>query len=496
MIDDRRFFAWNILLPVSLVSALGFFAYEFGYLVFHVFAETVSIVIGGTTLLVAHTSQRFARNQYLLLIAAVLGWCMLIDMVHLVTYPGMGLVILDEQNVSLSLWASARGLQALGMLVAIQLMSRRVPLVTFHAVVGVTALLLIAAALQGWMPPMYEEGLRLSRTKLIVDWSIVALHLLTLSILWRIRHDLPEGVRRYIPVSLLSMAGAEILFSLEANLFGPANVAGHLLKFLSYWFIYLALIYSTLREPFSALVSAARIYEAVPDPTLIVDEMGRIRQANAAAGRVLGVPAAQLVGKTTHSLFHNTDVDPADCDVCRALRDGHELDRHELLRRHGASLLQVSIRKLGTSGDQRGEYVEVLNDLTEMQRAREQQRALESRLERQTHADSVLYGLLGILAKAEPQCEELEQIVKTLPMAFRAPNLLRVHLQSPWLVTGRRAGSGNQTKIERPLDFGQRGTGLLEVYYQDSVGTHGEIFDPTERALVEAVAKALSASRT
>jgi len=123
MIDDRRFLLWNILLPLGVVVLLGYFAYGFGYRTFHVFAETISIVIGGTAMIVSHTSQRFARNQYLLLIAVVIGWCMLIDLLHLITYQDIGLLPVDEKNVRLRLWASARGLEALGMLLAIQMMA-------------------------------------------------------------------------------------------------------------------------------------------------------------------------------------------------------------------------------------------------------------------------------------------------------------------------------------------------------------------------------------
>ena len=65
---------------------LGYFAYGFGYRTFHVFAETISIVIGGTAMIVSHTSQRFARNQYMLLIALVTGRGLLIELFHVITF--------------------------------------------------------------------------------------------------------------------------------------------------------------------------------------------------------------------------------------------------------------------------------------------------------------------------------------------------------------------------------------------------------------------------
>lgn len=492
MIDDRRFLLWNILLPLGVVVLLGYFAYGFGYRTFHVFAETISIVIGGTAMIVSHTSQRFARNQYLLLIAVVIGWCMLIDLLHLVTYQDIGLLPVDEKNVSLRLWASARGLEALGMLLAIQMMAKRVPLLPFHAAVGALTLLLIAGSLNGWLPDMYEEGPRFSQTKILVDGTIIGLHLVTLSILWRTRHQLPTGARRFIPAALVAMMLAEILFSIEGSLYGPANVVGHMLKHTAYWFIYLALLYSTLREPFTELVSAARIYDAVPNPTLIVDEAGRISQANAAAGRALGVPAAQLVGKTTHSLFHNTDIEPIDCPVCRALRESNDLDRYELLRRHGASLLQVSIRRLSGSAGSHSEFVEVLNDLTEMQQSRDSQRQMESRLERLEHTSASMKSLVALSAGSGLSADLLKPMFENLPSAFRAPSMLRVHLQSPWLTMGR-SGAAQQSLWQRSLDFGGDRSGRLELYYVDPTGSLGGGLDAEERALAEAFAEVLQA---
>lgn len=491
MTEDRRFLMLNILLPLALVAAVGLLARQFGYLVFHIYAETVSIVIGGTTLILAYVSQRFAHNRYFLMIAAVLGWCIPIDMLHLVTFQGMGLLPIDEQNVSLGLWTGARALQALGMLAALLLQSRSTPLWQFHLALGTLAALLVTGSLQGWLPVMYVEGLRFSAAKIVLEWSIVVLLATTLFVLWRSRAEFSEGIRRYLPASVTTLIAAEILFSLEANLYGPVNMLGHLLKVASYWFLYLTLVYSSLREPFSALASAARIYDAVPAPTLIVDAGGRIRQANAAAGRVLGVPAAQLVGKTSHALFHNTDIEPADCPLCLALRRGEELDRHELLRRHGANLLQVSIRRIGTVNDKRPEFVEVLDDLTPMQRARESQRELESRLEQSIRTNKLAMTLLALARVPQPQQADVERLLEALPGGFRAPSLLRLHLQSPWLTAGREAVAASSASLRRPLDFGPAGRGVLEVHYEDPPGAGRPTFTAEEKALLEEVARTL-----
>jgi hypothetical protein len=175
------------------------------------------------------------------------------------------------------------------------------------------------------------------------------------------------------------------------------------------------------------------------------------------------------------------------------LREDKELDRYELLRRHGASLLQVSIRRLTGNNGGQSEFVEVLNDLTEMQQLRDSQRQMESRLERFEHAGASMKSLLSLSVGTEVSAELLQSMLEKLPAAFRAPSLLRVHLQSPWLTTGR-SSSAAESLWQRSLDFGDGRSGRLEIYYVDPTGSLGGGLDAEERALAEAFAEALQAA--
>ena len=68
------------------------------------------------------------------------------------------------------------------------------------------------------------------------------------------------------------------------------------------------------------LARAASTYDAVPDPTLIVTADGKIHQANAAAALFAGQAAAQLVGQSSHALFHDAEVSAAACPVCQGMQ--------------------------------------------------------------------------------------------------------------------------------------------------------------------------------
>lgn len=143
----------------------------------------------------------------------------------------------------------------------------------------------------------------------------------------------------------------------------------------------------------------------------------------------------------------------------------------------------------GGEGGQ-AEFVEVLNDLTEMQQSRDSQRQMESQLARTDHAGNSMKALLSLPVAPQVTAELVQSVIEQLPAAFRAPSLLRVHLQSPWLTTGRRS-SGAENHWQKNLDFGGGRSGCLEIYYVDPTGSLGGSLDSEERALVEAFALAL-----
>jgi hypothetical protein len=86
--------------------------------------------------------------------------------------------------------------------------------------------------------------------------------------------------------------------------------------------------------------------------------------------------------------------------------------------------------------------------------------------------------------------ELLQSVLDTLPAAFRAPSLLRIHLQCPWLTTGR-SSSAEENLWQRSLDFDHGRSGRLEFYYVGPSGSLVGGLDIEERALVEAFAEVL-----
>ena len=362
------------LLAPTLMAALTWCAARISYLFAHTLAELFSIVAAVTALVVASTSHRFTRNHFVIVAAIAVGWCASLDLVHTLVFKGMRLMDSNSANPATQLWISARLLQATAMVAAPLMLSRVAQVDRLHLLFGSLCALALAAVFSGHFPDAYVEGQGLTPFKILTEYLIIALLTLALLLLWQRRALVAPALLRNITLALLLMMASEFAFTRYASVYADANLLGHVLKIYAYWFVYIALAEHTLKQPFSMLSRAANSYDAVPDPTLIVALDGTIQQANLAAARRLNLPAEQLVGRSSHALFHDGSVPIEACPVCTRLGDAAqrftqvlELPRFEFVECLVAPCMP---------DDAVGARVQVVRDITEQHASEERFRKL------------------------------------------------------------------------------------------------------------------------
>ncbi len=88
---------------------------------------------------------------------------------------------------------------------------------------------------------------------------------------------------------------AELSFTLYIDVYSLPSFAGHIFKLVSYWLIFVAVVRTSLSEPYQILTRASSTYDAVPDPIIVVGNDGRITQVNKAAGNIAGLSREELL---------------------------------------------------------------------------------------------------------------------------------------------------------------------------------------------------------
>lgn len=470
------------LLPSVISAALIFFWQQFGFLTAHLVSEIAGIVLASAAFIVGALLQGFLRTQALSTLATAFGWAAILSLLHALTYPGMGLLPIDEQSVSGALGLSARWLEAMAFMLAGMHHRRVLPPWIVHISFAVLTSALALSAFTDWLPSLYSDLLTPSFFKVGVELFIITILIREVFLIWHRSKGLSE-LRLDLTIALLFFISAETINLFYQDAFGIPVLISQSLNLFVYWLVYQTIVKTSLIDPYDRLAHVSKVYDAVIDPTLIVDREGLIKKANVAAGRVLGVSPDLLIGKSSHVLFHNTEADQNDCEVCRSLKEGASLDRYEITRKHGSSLLQVSINRVDESDDA-DLYVEVLHDQSEVARLRQD-------LSQSANIVAQQRAALEALAKLKTDEFDLTAWLPTLSTIFRAPHLVHLYLNKSPLEIGAPPAK-NMAMLTAPLGD-EASRDQLIAYYPESPDLVAGGFDPIERMLFEMIGSALRA---
>jgi PAS domain S-box-containing protein len=246
------------LLLITLVSAGGLYGlYELSrhnYLLFHWVAEGFAIVIAFAVFAIVWNARRFMDNSYFLLLGIAFLFIGALDFVHTLSYEGMGVFPGPGSNPATQLWISARYVEALTFLVAPLFIGRRLNgIATVLVYAAVTSLLLATMFVWHIFPTTYIQGYGLTTFKVISEYVVSGMLVVAIWEIYRRRQGFSPGVVRLLVAALIATIASEMAFSFYTDVYGVGNMIGHLLKVVSYFLIYKALIETGLRKPYEFL---------------------------------------------------------------------------------------------------------------------------------------------------------------------------------------------------------------------------------------------------
>jgi diguanylate cyclase (GGDEF)-like protein/PAS domain S-box-containing protein len=306
----------NLLAPAlfSLVLVVTAFSQ---FLLFHSLAELFAIGVAVTVFAVAWNTYEFTRNSFLVYLGCGYLWVAAFDLIHTLAYRGMGVFPVTGANLATQLWVAGRLFEAGVLLSATFILRRRIDPQWVLVGGGSVFLGVCALIFTGIFPAAYVEGLGLTPFKVGAEYIVILTLFVTTVLLWRVRRSMDARVNRLVTLAVGLTILAELVFTLYVEIISISMAVGHLLKFWSYWFIYIALVQFTLRNPFQILGRDTGAYDAFPEPTALVDRSGTIRQVNRALRESAG--DRELVGQSCHALLHPRELARTACPVCQAI---------------------------------------------------------------------------------------------------------------------------------------------------------------------------------
>jgi serine phosphatase RsbU (regulator of sigma subunit) len=269
----------TVLVAVVLVGLLYLTKLQ-SYVLFHSMAEIVFVVVCLSVIIMAWSLYQFLDDDFAIFLGVALIAVATLHVVHLIDYPGLGLVSASLDSPT-QLWLAARFLLAASLIASAFVIGRRLDL-RIAALCLVGYVVVVLGSIYWWQ--VFPETLHaggLTTFKKLAEWGICALLLVAAFLLWRRRDGLPGGTWRLLRAALISSVVAEVFFTLYQVASAWPNMLGHFFLVVSALLLFRAVVDDGLARPHALAVNALSEAEAMHRrleqglmPSLPVDRPG------------------------------------------------------------------------------------------------------------------------------------------------------------------------------------------------------------------------------
>ena len=379
---ERQLYGINMKYILSTFVLLGFLSAVsmtrlYSFLLFHSLTEGFSIIIAGGIFMVVWNARGLLQNHFFLFIGIAYIWVGGIDFMHTLAYRGMGIFEGYGTDLPTQLWIAGRYLKAFSLLSAAIFIRRKLaPRCTMAAYGLLTGLILASIFYWKVFPDCYTEGVGLTPFKIYSEYVICLILLAAIGLLIKNSKDFDRYVLILLIGSIAAAIVQELTFAAYMSVYGPSNMMGHLLKIVSFYLLYKAIIQTSLVSPWNVLFRnlkqseeklrrSSQFPEENPNPVLRCTLEGRILYANTPAHHWL----ATLGWQTGEAL---------PLPVSKAMADARGQDhaiQAEITNPAGRTFSFFAVQPPGEK------YINLYGmDLSERKRAEQALRASEERL--------------------------------------------------------------------------------------------------------------------
>lgn len=235
-----------LLVLISLTALISF-------LLFHTITEIFSIVIAFTIFVIGWHTRKYTESVFFVRYGIAALFVGFIDLLHTLSYEGMGIFIYYDGNLPTQLWILARYIQSISFIIALipfTFEKSHYYLMIFYASITI---IFVFSIFYGVFPDCYITGIGLTPFKIISEYIITLFLSISLILLYLQKDNYSKDISLLIALSLITTIISEVAFTLYVSLYGISNFIGHIFKIFSFFFIYVGVIQIGLKDPVRVL---------------------------------------------------------------------------------------------------------------------------------------------------------------------------------------------------------------------------------------------------
>jgi len=240
------------LFPLVLSVFLVLISY-YNYLLFHTLSEFFAIIVGIMMFVVALSTYDYSRNHFLMYLATGYFWIAALDFIHTLVYKGMVIYPFDSSDLPTQFWIVARYSEALLLFFAPLILKQKLNQKALFTAFGLLFIVLYSLIMSGFFPDGFVDGKGLTPFKVVSEYIICLIFLLSLYRLNKIKHKLRAEIFPFLTIAIIFTICSELAFTFYIDLYGLSNLVGHIFKLFSFWLIFYSIIRISLHEPYQKL---------------------------------------------------------------------------------------------------------------------------------------------------------------------------------------------------------------------------------------------------
>ncbi len=255
-----KLLAYIVVIAVIVIAL--YLVQLYSYLLFHSIIELVSIVIAFGVFIIGWNTTRFSKDKLYLYLGVAYLYVGAADLIHTLSFQGMGVFPGAVTNLCVELWIAARYLESFALLCAPFVIGKNLKSNYLQAAFFVvTSLLLSSILVFDVFPDSWVDGVGLTPFKIGSEYIISGILIVAAIMFRQKRHSMDEQVMRLLTMAIFFTVAAEMAFTLYVDVYGFANMIGHYLKLVSFYLIYRALIHASLSRPYEVLFRDLKLNE-------------------------------------------------------------------------------------------------------------------------------------------------------------------------------------------------------------------------------------------
>lgn len=255
-IQKAKYKAYNLAVFLSVMIFLYYIS-TLDYLVFHSFAEILSVGISLAIFIIMYNAAGMVSNNYLRIIGMAYFFIAVLDVLHTLSYEGMNLFAPGHYYANQT-WVATRFFEAVVMTCGFyfigkkgaKLVDEKLLIVIYSAI---TSIIIMTIYFWDVFPECYIAGVGQTKFKIYGEYVISFIFLMNLLFLIKKKDYFTKKVYSYLKLSFVFYIATELAFTVYVSNYGFFNLVGHYLKLLAFYFSYRALVETSIKEPYNTI---------------------------------------------------------------------------------------------------------------------------------------------------------------------------------------------------------------------------------------------------